>query len=394
MRGLTFGFSAAPAIHFGAGKRAILGDIAARHGRRVALVTGASSFDASPQCSALLEDFESRFEVVRIRVAGEPTPELVDDAVLRLRNWHPCCVVAVGGGSAVDAAKAIAGLLPSGDSVMEYLEGVGRGKQHDGRAIPFIAAPTTAGTGGETSKNAVISRVGRDGFKKSFRHDCLVARHVVLDPELTCSCSPQVTAACGMDAFTQLLESFVSRNASPMTDALAFSAIERAVHALPRAVKDGSDLTARADMLYASSVSGLTLANAGLGSVHALASAVGAFFPMPHGEVCAALLPAATRLNIEWLMQHEPRSPALEKYARVGRLFLKAKDASRREALNALSSNLQGWLEAFRMPRLADYGVGEADAAWLIEHAGKSNLKCNPARLSCDGLRRLILESL
>ncbi len=395
MKGMAFRFSATPTIHFGAGQRALIPDLAAGFGRRIALVTGGRSFDDSPLCQELLDQLEARFDVVRrIRVQGEPSPEQVDEAVQALRNDAIQCVVAIGGGSPVDAAKAIAGLLPSGDSVMEYLEGVGRGKAHDGRTVPFIAAPTTAGTGGETSKNAVISRIGPDGFKKSFRHECLVARHVVLDPELTASCPPRVTAACGMDAFTQLLESLVSRNASPMTDALAFSGLERAIRALPKAVLDGLDMRARADMLYASSISGLTLANAGLGSVHALASSIGAFFPMPHGEVCAALLPAACRLNIEWLEQHEPNAEALHKYARVGRLFARSDTLTDAEARRALVAGLERWMREFGLPGLAQYGVKAPDASRIVNGAGRSNLERNPARLSEAELQQLVLDSL
>ncbi len=315
-----FSFAATPHIHFGAGKRSDLATIVRSYGKRMLLVTGGSSFDKSPICQALFQELDDQFELHRISVSAEPSPKLVDATVAALQNNPPDCVVAIGGGSPVDTAKAIAGLIPSGDSVMEYLEGVGNGKCYTGPSTPFIALPTTAGTGGETSKNAVLSEIGENGYKKSFRDEQLVARHIILDPELTLSCPANVTAACGMDAFTQLLESYVSRNANPITDALALSGMTRAARALPVAISDGGNLEARSEMLYASSISGLTLANAGLASVHALASPIGAFFPMPHGEVCGSLLFDATRINIELMLEREPESPGLKRYAEAGRI--------------------------------------------------------------------------
>ena len=185
----AFDFAATPHIHFGAGQRSRLLDLAESYAvgaaRCVLLVTGGQSFDASPLCRELLNALSAAFEVKRLRVSGEPSPELVDAAVARYRDASPCCVIAIGGGSAVDAGKAVAGLLPLGHSVMDYLEGVGKGRAYEGPSTPFIAVPTTAGTGGETSKNAVLSVIGEQGFKKSFRDEKLVARHIVLDPELT-----------------------------------------------------------------------------------------------------------------------------------------------------------------------------------------------------------------
>jgi len=309
MHELSFSFAATPHIHFGIGQRRRLPEILAGFGRKVLLVSGGRSFDASPQCMAMLEALQQSFELQRVRVSGEPSPTLVDEAVSEHRAFAPDCVLAIGGGSAVDAAKAIAGLLPSGDSVMDFLEGVGQGRSYNGPSTPFIAVPTTAGTGGETSKNAVLSEVGPDGFKKSFRHEMLVARHIILDPELTLSCPPALTAACGMDAFTQLLESFVSSNANLMTDALVISGLQQVRDSLLHAVEQGGDLSARSGMLYASSISGLTLANAGLGSVHGLASPLGAFFPIPHGVVCGTLLFDASRLNIEAMQHRQPTNP-------------------------------------------------------------------------------------
>jgi len=386
----AFGFAATPHIHFGAGKRSELTAIAREFGNRILLVTGGASFDASPLCLQLFEQLQRDFDVHRIRVSGEPSPQLVDETVASLADSPPDCVVAIGGGSPVDAAKAIAGLLPSGDSIMEYLEGVGKGETYSGPSTPFIALPTTAGTGGETSKNAVLSVIGADGYKKSFRHELLVPKHIILDPELTLSCPASVTAACGMDAFTQLLESYVSKNASPMTDALAISGIKRAARSLPIAVEQGDNIAARSDMLYSSSTSGLTLANAGLGSVHGLASPIGAYFPMPHGEVCGSLLFEATRLNIEIIQSREPDNIGLLKYAEVGRVIANDHRLDDRAARDYLLNILQAWTSRFNMPLLSDYGISAADTPKLITNVSPGSMKTNPVVLSYDEIGALI----
>jgi len=399
----AFNFAATPHIHFGAGERSKLKGLAASYAddarpsdarRGVLLVTGGKSFDSSALCMALLDDLTADFDVRRIRVGGEPSPQLVDQAVAEFHAFNPCCVIAIGGGSAVDAAKAIAGLLPLGESVMEYLEGVGKGRAYQGPATPFIAVPTTAGTGGETSKNAVLSVIGADGFKKSFRDELLVARHIVLDPELTVSCPPDVTAACGMDAFTQLLESYVSSKANPMSDALAFSGMRLVRDHLITAVEQGDDIEARSAMLYASAMSGLTLANAGLGSVHGLASPLGAYFPIPHGVVCGTLLHAATVLNISAMQDREPENPSLVKYADAGRLLVNDHSLPDQAALSALVDVLLGWCERLKMKRLGDYGIVEADIPRIVAGSRGNSMQTNPIRLSDDEIAGLVSSRL
>jgi alcohol dehydrogenase len=389
-----FDFAATPHIHFGTGQRSLLPELARGYGERLLLVTGGASFDNSPRCAQLLNRLEQQFELHRVTVSGEPSPQLVDETVTSLQRTRPDCVVAIGGGSPIDAAKAIAGLLPGGESVMSYLEGVGTGKTYTGPATPFIALPTTAGTGGESSKNAVLSVIGEQGFKKSFRHELLVARHIILDPELTLSCPPAVTAACGMDALTQLLESYLSKNASPMSDALAVSGLQRVARSLPKAVFNGDNLQARADILYASSLSGLTLANAGLGSVHALASPIGAYVPMPHGEVCGSLLYEATRQNIELMQQRCPGDIGLAKYAEAGRIVADNHRLDDDTARDALLKLLRAWTAEFEMPRLSDYGVSAADIPKLITHASPGSMKTNPVALSDDDVAALIRSRL
>jgi alcohol dehydrogenase len=390
----SFLFAATPHIDFGAGRRNRLPNIIRSLGHRILLVTGGTSFDHSPICQDLLTTLQKEFEVRHIRVAGEPSPGLVDDAVDKYRAFSPVCVVAVGGGSAIDAAKAIAGLLPTGDSVMEYLEGVGKGKMYQGPSTPFIAIPTTAGTGGETSKNAVLSMIGPEGFKKSFRDEALVARHIILDPELTLSCPAHVSAACGMDALTQLMESCVSCKASPITDALALGALKKIGNSLHIAVEQGDDINARADMLYASSISGLTLANAGLGSVHGLASPLGAFFPIPHGEACGTMLVEAARTNIRAMQERDPDNAALEKYAQIGRLLCKHADTDSEKAREALLNLLEEWTKRLTMPRLSDYQVTESDIPRIIAHISGGSMATNPIVLKYSELAALLRSRL
>ncbi len=388
----SFSFASTPHICFGAGARKRLPELLRAFGQRVLLVSGNHSFDASPYCRELWQQLQQQMEVRRLRVCHEPSPRLVDDAVQQYHAWAPDCVLAIGGGSAIDAGKAIAGLLPSGDSVMDYLEGVGGGKTYQGPSTPLIAVPTTAGTGGETSKNAVLSVIGEQGFKKSFRHELLVARHIVLDPELTLPCPPSVSAACGMDALTQLIESYVSTGASPMTDALALSGLRKVRRSLLRVAEEGSDLSARADMLYASSLSGLTLANAGLGSVHGLASPLGAFFPVPHGVICGTLLAEAVAMNIRVMEQREPENRALSRYAQIGRLLTQheqADDASARQALCAL---LRDWKKCLNMPRLGTYGIGESDVARIVANSRGNSMQTNPVRLTDEEIGELLLR--
>jgi len=388
---ISFSFASTPHIHFGTGQRSHLADLIRSYGRKVLLLTGEKSFEESLICQHLWQHLNDEFDVQRMIVSGEPSPHIVDAAVSQYHAWSPDCVVALGGGSCVDAAKAIAGLLPSGDSVMAYLEGVGEGRVFTGEfTTPFIALPTTAGTGGETSKNAVLSVIGKQGFKKSFRHASLVPRHIILDPELSCTCSKKVTAACGMDALTQLLESFVSIKANPMTDALAWSGLMQVRDSLLLAVEDGENMQARSGMLYASSISGLTLANAGLGSVHGLASPFGAFFAIPHGVVCGSLLCEATRINIDAMLEREPENAALKKYANVGRMMVNNELLDDDSACSKLVGLLENWLTILKIPKLSSYGVEKSDTLRLIRNISGGSMATNPIVLSDMELTQLI----
>ena len=381
-----FSIARLPRIEFGAGAAAKLPGILAAYGRRLLLVTGRESFAASAGGAALLDRLRrAGFAWEWLRVAGEPSPALVDDAVARYRNAGIDAVLGIGGGSALDAAKAIAGLLKPGNSVLDHLEGVGPERPYRGPATPFIAVPTTAGTGSEATKNAVLSVQGSGGYKKSFRDEKLVPEWAVVDPDLLAGCPPELIAADGMDAFTQLLESFVSARANPMTDALARSGIMAAKDGLLAWHAGGGDAAAgRARMAYASLLSGICLAQTGLGSVHGIAAPLGALFPVPHGVACGTLVAEATAVNIAAMQAREPANPALPKYAEIGRRFAMQKGLNGDAARNFLVATLRDWQESLALPRLAAYGIAAPDLPPIVAGSRGSSMKTNPIVLT-DG---------
>ena len=390
----AFSLGRLPRIEFGAGRIERLPQLAAGYGPRLLLVTGERSLQASaawPGIEQGLRDAGLTWD--QARIGGEPSPQRVDELVARHAAQQPDVVVGIGGGSVLDGAKAIAGLLRVGDSVMDYLEGVGPEKPYRGPATPFIAVPTTAGTGSEATRNAVLSVAGRDGFKKSFRDEQLVPAWALVDPDLLASCPPELIAANGMDALTQLLESYVSTRAGPFTDALALDSLEAVRDSLlPWYRGEGDPAAARAGMAYGALLSGITLAHTGLGSVHGLASPLGAFFPIPHGVVCGTLVGAATRMNIDALRQREPRSPALDKYARAARLLCRRDFDSREQAWAALVELLDDWTRQLRLPPLGAYGVTPADFAHIAAHSRGSSMKTNPVVLSDEEIVAILAQ--
>jgi alcohol dehydrogenase len=314
-------------------------------------------------------------------------------------------VVGIGGGSALDAAKAIAGLLRSGTVALDHLEGVGRGLPYPGPATPFIAVPTTAGTGSEVTKNAVLSgrlpgaTPGTPPFKKSFRDERLAAQIAVLDADLLVGCPPAVIAGDGMDAVTQLLEAFTSIGASPFTDAVARTGLEAAAGALPAwhaAATAGAppeaSAAARAGMSWAACCSGIALANAGLGAVHGIVAALGAAFPVPHGTGCGMLLAATTRTNVAALEARAPGSPALARYADAGRILAGNGALSDEHARDALLATLDAWTTALRMPRLADFGVRPRNLPGLVAESRGTSMRTNAIPLA-DGEIAAILAA-
>ncbi len=384
-----------PPVHFGPGKRLVLPRLAQSFGRRALLVRGSRSLEHSGQLALLRRDFEAlKIDLVEISLAGEPTTAWIDSTRDGLLQEGIQVVIGLGGGSVIDAAKALSAMLPYRHSARDHLEDVGMGIPHPGGKIPFIAAPTTSGTGGEMTKNAVLSDMGPQGYKKSLRHDNLIPDAVVIDPELMLTCPRAVTAACGMDAFTQLLEPFLSPQATPLTDALAWSGLMALVPHLTLACGTGAgDVGVRGAMAYASMLSGVVLANAGLGVVHGLASPLGGYFPIPHGVVCGTLVAEATAANISALRQNrgENSAASLEKFARVATLF--GEDARQNpETLGeALIAHLQAWTRELDMPRLGQYGVTPEALPRIIAGASQRN---NPVALSETEMAQILSARL
>ncbi len=400
---LPFTFAPIPHVIFGAGSIKKIGEVSARYGDSALLITGGASLERAGGLDTITASLSAggvRYAV--LPVSGEPSPELVDAAVAEFGKRPIAVVVAVGGGSVMDFGKAVSAMLIAGPrdgvSVTEFLEGVGT-SVHDGTKVPFIAAPTTAGTGSEATKNAVLSRIGPDGFKRSIRHDKFVPNVAVVDPELTLSCPPAVTAACGMDALTQLLESYFSTRANPMTDALAESGIRAVGAGLAAAVRTPEDIAAREQMAYGAMLSGMTLANAGLGLVHGMASILGGSFDIPHGAACANVMGPAMRLTLAALTEaaaggDKTASVFIRKFAAAGALLVgdeipPERDTDRRARL--LTETIDRWTQELGIPRLGRYGITEADTGRL---ASVSDNKNNPATISREGIEQLLRERL
>lgn len=372
-----FHFAATPTIVFGAGTLKKLPDLLIeRNFRTLTVLTGGKSFRDSDSWNTLVDALAKLDVSMRdYTVRGEPSPERVDEISGELRSNPPDCVLSIGGGSVIDAGKAVSAMIRHEGSVEEYLEGVGS-KTPKGNKVFFIALPTTSGTGSEATKNAVISRPGKGGFKKSLRHDAFVPDIALIDPELTVSCPADITAASGMDAVTQLLEGFVSTNASPITDSLAMGGIMSAGAAFPRAVEQGeNDLEARTHMAYAAMLSGTVLANAGLGVVHGIAGYIGGLYPSaPHGAVCGTLLAKATDIIIEKLFDREEENNIpLLKYAEAGKYLTGRDFGSVEDNCKSLVDRFYLWTEKYDLPRLSSFGITVEGCRDIAAGSGRKN---------------------
>lgn len=369
-----FEFATATRIVFGAGSVRSLGALAAPLGRRVLVVTGRTPSRAAPVLEALRH---ADLAIETLSIAGEPTTDAVAEAVSRARRQPPDLIVGVGGGSAIDAAKALAGLIPSSSDLFDHLEVVGRGRALEAPPLPWIAVPTTAGAGAEVTRNAVLTSPAHR-VKASLRSPLLLARLAVVDPELALGLPPDITAATGLDALTQLIEPYTCARTNPVVDVLCELGLRHSARALRLACTEGRDLGARTDLALAALCGGLALANAGLGVVHGLAAPLGGAYPAPHGAVCAALLPHALRTNLAALRSRSPDSDRIGRYDRIAVLLTGRPDATAEQGL--------GWIERLvgdlRIPRLRDFGVGRAAFPDLAARAAAaSSMKANPIPL-------------
>jgi alcohol dehydrogenase class IV len=384
---MRFEFATSARIIFGRGTLKEAGALAAEFGRRALVTTGVDPARASRLLELLAA---AGVEAVLVQVAAEPTTGLARAGAQQAIEARCELVIGYGGGSAMDAAKAIAALAANGGDPLDYLEVVGRGKALSKPALPTIAIPTTAGTGAEVTRNAVLLSP-EHRIKASLRSPTMLPRLALVDPEATISLPPAVTATTGLDALTQLIEPFTSSRANPVTDAFCREGIGRAARSLRRAYEDGGDAAAREDMALASLLGGLSLANAGLGAAHGFAGVIGGAFDAPHGAICAALLPHVMAVNHRALSARQPESPALDRYDELAGIVTGSPSAR--------ASDGVGWVSdlaaALGVPRLSAYGISAGDVPHLVSKtAVASSTKANALPLTTDELTEILLAAL
>ena len=379
---MRFEFATATRIIFGEGTAATLPDLAATFGTHPLVVTGGNPDRFASLISTLSAE--------TIAVSGEPTVDLVREGARRAQQASCDVIISIGGGSAIDAGKAIAALATNGGEPLEFLEVVGKGRAITASPIPFIAVPTTAGTGSEVTKNAVLGSP-QHGVKASLRSPLMLPRIALVDPELTCPLPPAITASTGLDALTQLIEPYVSARAHPLSDAICLQGLSHIGGALRRAYHHGADGNARRDMSLASLFGGLALTNAGLGVVHGFAAPLGGKWRAPHGALCAALLPHSMAANIEAMRTGAPAHPALERYAEIARLLTGKTRATADDGI--------AWVRALcielNVPPLRAWGVTENDLPAVVQDAARaSSTQANPIPLTAEQLLALITAAL
>jgi alcohol dehydrogenase class IV len=384
----AFEFATATRIAFGAGRAAEAPEaVRALGGHKVLLVTGRDPARAAPLREGLAR---LGLPAVPFPVDGEPTVELARAGTALAQTAGCDAVVALGGGSALDAGKAIAALAANGGDPLDYLEVIGRGKALTRPSLPLVALPTTAGTGSEVTRNAVLgSREAK--VKASLRSPLMLPRLAIVDPELLIGAPPAVLSSSGLDALSQLIEPFLSARANPLTDAFAREGIRRSARSLKKAVREGAGAEEREDLALASLMGGLCLANAGLGAVHGFAAPVGGMFEAPHGAVCAALLPAVLEINLRALRARATVNPILARYQELASLLTGRPDAESDDAI-AWVRELGDLLE---VPGLRRYGLTESGVPALVEKAkAASSMKANPLPLTDEELTEIALRSL
>jgi alcohol dehydrogenase class IV len=392
---LTFDFLNTPQIIFGSGRFIELGKIIQSFGNKVLLIASKSALSHSiiEKELVILSD-QYNYSIETIYIKGEPDTEQIDKSVDLGLKQKTEIVVGLGGGSVVDAGKAVAGLITNGGQSKDYMEVVGKGKKITKEALPYIAIPTTAGTGSEVTKNAVILSK-EDKLKASIRSPYLVPRIALIDPELMTTVPKEITASTGLDALTQLIESFTSNKAQPMTDALARIGIKKAAESLVLVYENGNDVTAREDMAFAALLSGICLANAGLGAVHGFAGPIGGMFGIPHGIICGALLKPVIEENIRIMLGQVPFHKSLAKYAEINQLFGGIQPEGMKEAVYQLIEKLKQLSKKLVVTKLSQYGLEEGKFDLIIKNAKKSSsMRYNPVQLSDELLFSILQQSI
>jgi alcohol dehydrogenase class IV len=377
-----FEFATAGRILVGQGRAAELPEVLGGLGSRVLVCTGADPARRAGLLAGL------GLPAAQFAVGGEPTVDLARAGAAAAREHGADVVAAIGGGSVIDTGKAVAMLLGNGGDPLDYLEVVGSGRKIAKPSVPFVAVPTTAGTGAEVTANAVLAAPAH-GVKASLRSPLMIPAVALVDPELTVSCPPQVTAASGMDALTQCLEPYVSVRATPLTDGLAREGLRRAAAGLRAAFADGSDLAARTSMAMCSLLGGMALANAKLGAVHGLAGVIGGTAGVPHGVACAALLAPVTEANVRALRSAPDGRPALDRYTEIAGILTGNPAAAVEDGFAWIRSTVA----LLEIPRLAAFGLSLQDVDDVVaKAAGSSSMQGNPVVLSHDDLRTILLD--
>lgn len=384
---MRFEFATATRIIFGPGTIGEVPQIASEMGRRAFVVVGRTIERAKP----LLEQLNKqsiKFEV--FNVPGEPTTQLALEALQRIRQDKFDFVIGIGGGSVLDTGKVIAALITNPGNLLDYLEIIGRGQQISKNPVPYIAIPTTSGTGAEVTHNAVLGDV-EHRVKVSMRSPMMLPSLAVVDPSLTYSMPPDITASTGLDALTQLMEAFVSNKSNPFTDGICREGIQRAARSLRQACENGNDKIARENMSLASLFGGLALANAKLGAVHGFAGPLGGLFSAPHGFICGRLLPFVMEANLKSLQSHAPDSPALDKYEEVAQILSQNDTA---QAPDGVKWVLNLCME-LKVPALSTFGVNEEDIPIVVTKSQKaSSMKGNPIRLTDEELTEILKKAI
>jgi len=384
---MRFEFATANRVLFGVGALAEAGELAKEFGGRLLVVTGSDPDRAIPLLSILKE---AGLASKVFSVPGEPTVALAKEGT---RLAHDCScdlVIGFGGGSVLDTGKAIAALVTNGDDPLDFLEVIGRGKPLTKPPLPFIAIPTTAGTGSEVTRNAVLASK-EHRVKVSLRSHEMLPRIAIVDPELTYSMPPSITASTGLDAFTQVIEPFLSTKRNPLTDGLCREGMRLASRSLRLVYKDSEDTEARMDMSLTSLIGGFSLANAGLGAVHGFAGPLGGMFDAPHGAICAALLPHVMETNLRVIRERISNPPLLARFDEIGRTLTRDDDAIAEDGV----AWLMDLCRALEIPALRSYGLTQSDFPELIEKASvSSSMKGNPIRLTDEEMTEILIKAL
>ncbi len=380
-----------PKFYFGSGSRRELLPAILNFGKNVLLITGDKSFYNSDYCIEILDLLKAEgIELNHVRVNGEPTVESIDKICKQYRNKSIDVVVSIGGGSVIDTGKAVSAMLTVDDSIENYLEGSQSFKYHPGMKLPFIAMPTTAGTGSEATKNAVIAKYGVSGFKRSLRHDNFIPDIAIIDADFLKTCPVEVFVASGLDALTQLIESYISIKSSYITDILSLEGLKLIAHSFTKAI-DG-DEEAQINMSMSAFLSGITLANSGLGVVHGFASSIGGLYNIPHGVICGTLLPAVMKASVDEIYKNPDKySLTANKFIKMSALFTTNSNESDMTKMSSFIDILYSWVEKYKIPLLRNYGLNIDKTDEIIN---KTSQKEGPIKFSSSILKEILISRI